>query len=58
MFRIKTELLSMMKLIFLILISVTLFSCSNLKYLGENEALYTGSEVKVEEADKEKKKSR
>lgn len=56
MFRIKTELLSMMKLIFLILISVTLFSCSNLKYLGENEALYTGSEVKVEEADKRKEK--
>lgn len=31
-------------------------SCSNLKYLPENEALYTGAEVKVEGVDKKKKR--
>ena len=37
-------------------ILLLLNSCSNLKYLPENEALYTGATVKVEGVDKKKKR--
>jgi len=41
-----------MKIFVTIFFALFLLSCSNLKYLGDHEALYTGATVKVEEEEK------